>query len=248
MITKHDAEEALKCYKSPMYFIRHHVKKYDFVMAEYKNLLISKKHREVIAGLIKSDKSAFIVGSRQTGVDMTVLVYLLHELVFNGKSVLLKSNNQMTSKELKNRLLEMISLLPQSWGCTVVEDHNDYVILSSGGKIDMRTNLRGIRMDTDIVYVANAGHVKDLDKFLLDVSAATCYGNPDVRWIMSNSGLPAGDFAKLWESYRGDILRYTIHYSDVEHIPLEKYLDNKRFLPMRSWMEQYELQPCYPAQ
>lgn len=240
------AKELLKCYESPMYFARNYIKVYDFVQDRHCNLQISKKHRAVLNSLFRSKDDVFVVGSRQTGVDTTVLVYLLYEIIFNGKSVYIQARNHNHAKILMETMLDYICKFPEEWNIAVNMKRKDRVEFSSGGSIDITSNLLGYRFQPDIVYVADAAYVKKLYDVMQQLQFGT---EKSTRWIMANSGAPVdGQFKALWDYYDGEVIRHTIHYSEVEHIELAHYLGNKAHLPIRSWMEQYELYDVSPDQ
>lgn len=239
MIKRQQAEELLKCYDSPMYFARNFITLYDFVKDERCTLQISKKHRSILNGLFRRSEDMFITGSRQTGVDTTVLVYLIYQIIFEGKNVYIKSRNMHTSKALMHEVLSHICRLPHDWNVVVNLKRYDRVEFSSGGSMDISNNIIGYRNKPDIIYLADAAAIKGLEDILIHLQFGADVG---IRWIMANSGsLEEGTFKDLWYHYGGDVLRHTIHYRDVEHIDLERYLENKAHMPIRSWTEDYEL-------
>lgn len=252
MINQEAATELLKCYESPMYFARNYIKTYDFVQGEFIPLLISKKHREVLSGLFKHDENTYIRGSRQVGVDTTVMVYLIYQMLFQSQAVYIKADKGETARHMMTLILDRISMLPKEWGISINLKNKYYAEFSSGGslRINGGGSVHGQAFNVDIIYVMNAGLVRHLEKFLEEMAPITSRCIDTLRWIFSHSGgLPDGVFKLLWDGYHEeDVLRYTIHYDEVEHIELERYLKNKSYLPIRSWMEDYELMDIFPEQ
>ena len=202
-LTKEQAEEYVKCFSDPVYFIRNYVKVQNIKTGAM--LFEMRSYHDKIFDGVHNNNRVCILQPRQTGKTSAIVAYLLWFAIFNpDKTVGVASNKGSGAKEIIARVKYAYESLPV-WMKPVVLSYNVFdVSFDNGSKIMSATTtentFRGFSLNLLFLDEFHFVKPKIADEFWTSIlPTLTSEGHNAAKLIITSTPNGSeGKFAEIW--------------------------------------------------